>query len=103
MNKQKGNFEDLINDEKLVLLDFHATWCGPCKAQTPILEELHKQFKDELRVIKIDVDVNNELAAQLNIKSVPTLILFKNGKPEWKNTGKTSLVELSNVIRTTIR
>lgn len=73
------NFNKLINEEKPVLVDFYATWCGPCKTLAPVLEEIQEEFKNELNVIKIDVDENPELAAQFHIKSVPTLMVFKEG------------------------
>ena len=73
------NFNKLINEEKPVLVDFFATWCGPCKTLAPVLEEIKEEFKNSLNVLKIDVDENPELAAQFHIKSVPTLMVFKEG------------------------
>ena len=94
----KGNFETIINDSRPVVVDFHALWCGPCKAQSPILKELAVELGDRVKVIKIDVDQNNALASQYQIQSVPTLIVFKNGKPVWRHSGVVSKANLYTVL-----
>lgn len=81
------NFENIINSEVPVLVDFFATWCGPCKMMHPILEELHEKVGDKARIIKIDIDKNESLAAKFNVRSVPTLMIFKNGNLEWRAAG----------------
>lgn len=94
----KGNFESLIQEDRPVVVDFHTVWCGPCKIQTPILKEIADDLGDRIKVIKIDVDLNNEIAAKLNIRSVPTLIVFKNGKQVWRHSGVVSKMQLYNVL-----
>lgn len=81
------DFNNIINGSKPTLVDFFATWCGPCKMQSPILEKVKSAVGDDANVIKIDVDSNNELAARYRIQSVPTLILFKNGEAVWRASG----------------
>ncbi len=95
----KGNFDSIINDSKPVIVDFHALWCGPCMVQSPILKEVAAQLGDSVRVIKIDIDQNSSLSAQYQIQSVPTLIVFKNGKPVWRQSGVVSKSDLLSVIK----
>lgn len=92
------SFEDIIKSEKPVLVDFFATWCGPCKMMHPVLEELHEKIGDKARIIKIDIDKNEPLAAAYNVRSVPTLMIFKNGKLEWRTAGVQSASALEQVI-----
>jgi thioredoxin 1 len=95
----KGNFESLIHDVRPVIVDFHAVWCSPCKMQSPILKEVAAELGDRIRVIKIDVDQNNEIASKYNIQSVPTLIIFKNGKQVWRQSGVVSKKQLYDVLK----
>jgi thioredoxin 1 len=82
-----SEFNDLINQNKPTLVDFFATWCGPCKMQSPILEQVKASVGDGANIIKIDIDKNEDLAMRYNVRSVPTLILFKNGEAVWRTVG----------------
>ncbi|MDE6283469.1 MAG: thioredoxin [Muribaculaceae bacterium] len=82
-----NDFQEMINSSKPTLVDFFATWCGPCKMQAPILEKVKEKVGDAANIVKVDIDKNNELAAKYNVQSVPTLILFKDGEPVWRTVG----------------
>jgi len=94
----KGNFDSVIQDIRPVVVDFHALWCSPCKMQSPILKEIATELGDRIKVIKIDVDQNSEIASRYNVQSVPTLIIFKNGKLVWKQSGVVSKNQLFSVL-----
>jgi len=98
----KGNFDSVIHDNRPVIVDFHALWCSPCKMQSPILKEIATDLGDKIKVIKIDVDQNSEIASHYNVQSVPTLIIFKNGKLVWRQSGVVSKNQLFSVLMKTI-
>jgi thioredoxin 1 len=95
----KANFDSIINDIRPVVVDFHALWCGPCKVQSPILKDVAVEFGEKVRVIKIDIDQNAELARRYNIQSVPTLIIFKEGKVVWRHSGVANKNQLQSVVK----
>lgn len=94
----KNKFSELINSSKPVLVDFYAEWCGPCKGMKPVLEELKSKVGSTASIIKIDVDKNQQLAAVYKIRSVPTLMLFKNGRIVWQQAGTATLNQLTQLI-----
>lgn len=91
-------FQEIINQDKPVLVDFFATWCGPCKMMSPILDDVKKRVGENASIIKIDVDENPQAAATYQVRGVPTLILFKNGKPLWQQSGVVPASELEKLI-----
>ena len=91
-------FNEMINGEQLTLVDFFATWCGPCKMMHPILEQLKEKMGDDIRILKVDVDKNEAQSMQYRIQSVPTLMLFKKGEMLWRQSGAMSLNDLMQKI-----
>lgn len=94
-----NEFDKMISSDKPTLVDFFATWCGPCKMQAPILEQLKSKVGDAANIIKVDVDANPEISARYQIRSVPTLIIFKNGEPQWRASGLQQLELLEEKLR----
>jgi len=93
-----SDFNDIIKQSKPTLVDFFATWCGPCRMQAPILEDVKKRMGDQANILKVDIDQNRRLAATYNVRSVPTLILFKNGEAVWRTVGVQQADELERRI-----
>ncbi|KGL64300.1 thioredoxin [Polaribacter sp. Hel1_85] len=94
----KGDFNKIVNGKTPVLVDFHAEWCGPCKAQSPIIKELAKEVNGKVRIIKIDIDKNQAIAQRYGVRGVPTLALFKEGKIVWRQSGVQSKAQLVGII-----
>lgn len=95
----KSSFSEIIKDEKPVLVDFFADWCGPCKMLAPILKDTKEELGDAVKIVKIDVDKNQELAAKYQVRGVPTLILFKKGEQLWRQSGVVPKADLVNLIK----
>lgn len=94
----KSNFSEIINSETPVLVDFYAEWCGPCKTLAPILKDAKESLGEKVKIVKIDVDKNQPLATQYQVRGVPTLILFKEGKQLWRQSGVLSKDEIIKII-----
>ena len=93
-----ASFSELINQEVPVLVDFKADWCQPCKIMTPVLKQVKHNFKDQIKIIKIDIDKNPAVAQKYGIRGVPTLILFKNGREVWKQSGVLQANQINAII-----
>ncbi|MBV6484705.1 MAG: Thioredoxin 1 [Flavobacteriales bacterium] len=93
-----SKFKELINSELPVLVDFYATWCGPCKMMSPILEEVAVKMKGQVKIVKVDVDKNPNAAEAYQVRGVPTLILFKNGNQLWRQSGVVQANQLIQLI-----
>jgi len=92
------SFDKIINSEKPVLIDFFATWCGPCQILGPILKEVKESLGERVSIIKIDVDKNQEIASVYQVRGVPTMMLFQNGKQLWRQSGVLSKEEIIQTI-----
>jgi thioredoxin 1 len=94
-----GRFLNIINSNRPVLVDFFADWCQPCKQMSPILKEVKSELKESVRIIKVNVDKNPAIATRYQIRSIPTVIVFKNGEPIWKGIGLQPACDLKTVLR----
>jgi thioredoxin 1 len=93
-----SSFKEILKGDKPVLIDFHATWCGPCQTMSPIIDEVKKHYGDQIRVLKIDVDKNQAASAKYKVRGVPTFLLFKNGEITWRSAGVQSRKDLMQRI-----
>jgi thioredoxin 1 len=95
---QQPSFNDLIQSETPILVDFSAEWCGPCKMLAPVLSEVKKKVGDKVKIIKIDIDKNPSLAESFKVQSVPTLIVFQKGETKWRQSGLMTAVALEGIL-----
>ncbi len=94
-----SNFHELINRNTPTVVDFYADWCAPCRMMPPILKEVKSKFGDKVNILKVDVDKNNKAAIKYGIRSIPTLIIFKNGKIAWKKVGVAQANEIAGALK----
>lgn len=94
-----SNFSSIINQDKPVLVDFFAEWCGPCKMMSPILKEVKDELGEKIAIIKIDVDKNQSLASQYQVRGVPTLVLYNKGQQVWRQSGLVQKREILSIIQ----
>ncbi|HAX15691.1 MULTISPECIES: thioredoxin [Leeuwenhoekiella] len=94
----KTSFGNLTDSETPVLIDFFATWCGPCQTLAPILEDVKKDLGEKVKIVKVDVDKNQTLAQKFQVRGVPTLMLFKNGEQVWRQSGVLTRADIKKVI-----
>ncbi len=95
----KNSFNNIINSDKPVLVDFFADWCGPCKMLAPVLKQVKDELNESIKIVKIDVDKNQLLAAKYQVRGVPTMLLFKNGKQLWRQSGVLQKTDIISVIK----
>jgi thioredoxin 1 len=93
-----AKFNEIINGNDLVLVDFYAEWCGPCKMMSPILQEVKLDLKEAVKIIKVNVDQHQDLAGHFMVRGVPTFMLFKTGKMLWRQSGVLSAKDLTQII-----
>jgi thioredoxin 1 len=99
MSAEKKSFQELINGNQPVLVDFSAEWCGPCKMMPPILKELKDELRDSITIIKLDVDRNPKVARDFQIQSVPTLMIFQKGDVKWRQSGVVPARQLQEIVQ----
>ena len=95
----KSSFKKLISSETPVLIDFFADWCGPCKMLAPILKDVKEELGDAVKIVKIDVDKNQSIATKYQVRGVPTMLLFKNGKQVWRQSGVLQKNDIVQIIQ----
>ncbi|MFT6810819.1 MAG: thioredoxin 1 [Saprospiraceae bacterium] len=99
MPKKKQQFKDIVGSEKPTIVDFFATWCGPCKMMKPVLKELSSDLKGKARILKIDIDKNKQLANKLEVRSVPTIAIYQRGRIVWRKSGAMTKVQLAKALK----
>ena len=95
----KSSFNNIINSDKPILVDFYADWCGPCKTLVPILKQVKEELGEAVKIVKIDVDKNQPLAVKYQVRGVPTMLLFKNGKQLWRQSGVLQKNDIVSIIK----
>ena len=98
MTYTEGTFEEVIQSDKPVLVDFFATWCGPCRAMAPVLSELGTRFGDRVTIVEIDVDQHTDVAVKMKVMGVPTFMVYRNGRQLWSEAGTFTLETLKKKL-----
>ncbi|MBT8280145.1 MAG: thioredoxin [Muriicola sp.] len=98
----KSSFKKIVTSKTAVLVDFYAEWCGPCKVLAPILKEVKDAMGEAVKIVKIDVDKNPSLAAKYQVRGVPTMILFKEGKPVWRQSGVLQKNDILQILKSNL-
>ena len=99
MAKKKQKFKDIVGSSKPTIVDFFATWCGPCKMMRPVLKDLASDLKGNARILKIDIDKNQSLASKLDVRSVPTIAIYQRGKIVWRKSGAMTKSQLLKAVK----
>lgn len=94
-----AKFNNIINSSRPVLVDFYADWCGPCKQMPPILKQVKEEFREQVKIIKVDVDKNTNIASKYQIRSIPTLMIFKDGEAKWTGMGVHTVNEIKALVQ----
>ena len=103
MATEKKSFQEVINSDRPVLVDFSAEWCGPCQMMPPILKELKDELKDSITIIKLDIDKNPKIARDFQIQSVPTLMIFQKGNVKWRQSGVIPARQLQQIVQQVVQ
>lgn len=98
-----SKFKEIVSSNTPTLVDFYATWCGPCQAMMPVLEQLKNKMGNQVRILKIDVDKNQDIAEKFKVRGVPTFVLFQAGEILWRQSGGMDINTLQNKIKTSIK
>ena len=98
-----SKFQEIVKSETPTLVDFFATWCGPCQAMSPVLDQLKDKMGEKVRILKIDVDKNQEVAAKFKVRGVPTFVLFQDGEILWRQSGGMDLATLQQKIMSAVK
>ena len=91
-------YDEIVDSHPLVLVDFYADWCGPCKMMAPVFKELKENMGDKIKIVKIDTERNQQLSAKMGIRSIPTMVLYKNGQQVWQQPGAMPLHNLQQKL-----
>ena len=98
-----SKFKEIVSSSTPTLVDFYATWCGPCQSMMPILDQVKNKLGNSIRILKIDVDKNQDIAARFKVRGVPTFVLFQNGEILWRQSGGMDISTIINKVKSSIQ